>query len=598
VKTIRDFISLSPLVTDGAAGTYLSSVAGRNTISCELLNITDPDLVFQMHRQYAAAGAKLILTNTFNAADAERVSGIYSSAEIIRSGIRLARQAAGKGAFVCGDIGLLPDEYFDITGYLKEADAFIAEGISIFMCETFPDSEIPIAIARHIRNRIPDAFIIASFAVMPDGLSRSGKKGQTLIDEISRSGLFDSAGFNCCSGPSHLLSYASSVNFGNLIPVIRPNAGYPRRENGLLSENKISYPGTPEYFASALSAAPESGFKIIGGCCGTTPAHIALLSKALSSGVRKDFQLHTPDVKPIKHVLSAVNGFENALLNNTETIIIAEIEPPFTSDMSSIDAAASALKDAGVHAITVADSPMSRARADSVMCASRLKRKYNIEAIPHLCCRDKNINAIRSALLAAHAEGIRNILAITGDPVPESDRSLVKSVFNLSSVKLCRYIRSMNEDVFSGDPLFYGCAFNANSVNMNAETDHLKRKIDAGAEFILTQPVFSEPSIEAVINARTLGIKTLAGIFIPVSFKNVMFLANEMPGFDIPEQIISKFSPEMSREEGEDTGIAIASDIIKRLSGSVDGCYLITPFNRVSITQRVIRRMMNSGNMF
>jgi homocysteine S-methyltransferase len=199
--------------------------------------------------------------------------------------------------------------------------------------------------------------------------------------------------------------------------------------------------------------------------------------------------------------------------------------------------------------------------------------------------------SIPAALLAAYTEGIRNILAVTGDPVPEGSRGSVKSVFNLSSVKLCRYIQSMNNEMFSSDPMLYGCAFNANSGNIRAEYDHLSSKIDAGASFILSQPVFSETSFEALSEAGEKGIPLFAGIFIPVSFKNAHFLANEMPGFDIPEHILSRFSPSMSREEGEIIGIDIASEIIRRLSGTVDGFYIITPFNRAEVSRKLLLKV-------
>jgi homocysteine S-methyltransferase len=555
-----------------------------------------------MHKQYVNAGAKLILTNTFGASLAGGSIGVsfYTTAKIIEAGVRLANSAAGDEAFAAADIGPLPESSVgsDVleNEYRLITDTFLACGMKIFVFETFPSSVFPIKFARYIREREPEAFIIISFAVMPDGYSREGVSGQRLVEDVKNSGCADAVGFNCCSGPTHLLNFAKTVDYGNLFPIIMPNAGYPQRESDDNSplDADITYSGSPEYFADKLSVAAIDGFRIIGGCCGTTPMHIELLSKSLAA-VGKAAAPYVDKVEKPVSLPTHENSFKRALAQTNRKTIIVELDPPFNSDLTRVMAAAWVIKSVGVDAVTVADSPMARPRADSVTVAARLKRETGIEAIPHICCRDKNINAIKSALIAAHMEGIRNMLAVTGDPVSDTDRGSVKSVFNLNSEGLCRFVGSLNNDIFSGDEMLCGCAFNVNARNVSVELSRLEKKLAAGASFVLTQPVFTPEAIDTIISARKTGAKIIAGILTPVSYKNAVFLANEMPGFSIPDQYLACFSPDMTREEGEEAGIAISAEIAEKIADVTDGFYFIIPFNRVDVTKRLIELLRNRG---
>ncbi len=602
MNKLRDFLKSGIIIADGATGTYISSLAGRNATPCELLNLTNPEIVLRMHKQYVKAGAKLILTNTFGASIAgNSIAGNFSTTlKIINEGVRIAELAAGEAAFVAADIGPLPEASLDsdvLYGeYRRIADAFIGAGVTNFMFETFASSEYPVKISEYIRTILPDAFILISFAVMPDGYSREGICGNKLVYEVKAAGCADATGFNCCSGPAHLLNYAATVNYGDLLPVIMPNAGYPQRESDDLqpSAADITYSGSPEYFASKLSDAVGLGFRIIGGCCGTTPSHIAKLSQAVTA--TGSISTKTANVKKEETIKKIqVNSFFNALENKSKRTVIVELEPPLNCDIVKLESAARLLKESNVDAITVADSPMARARADSVAIAARLRRETGIEVIPHICCRDKNINAIKSSLIAAHIENIRNMLAVTGDPVPDTDRGSVKSVFNLNSEGLCRFVKSLNEDIFMNDPMMCGCAFNANARNLPAEFSRLEKKLAAGASFVLTQPIFTHEAAVAATQIHKMGARVMAGIFTPVSYKNAVFLANEMPGFKIPEEFINRFSQDMTREQGEETGIEISLEVAKTLADSVDGFYFIVPFNRVNVTIKVIEALRSDG---
>lgn len=600
MNKLYELLKKGIVVADGAAGTYISSIAGRNSSPCEALNLSDPEAVLRMHKQYVKAGAELILTNTFNASLAGgSIGGPFdTTSKIIFSGVKLARQAAAEKALVAADIGPLSETNLDsdtlYEEYIRIVDAFIYAGMTIFVFETFASSKYPILVSKYIKSRLPDAFILISFAVMPDGYSREGFNGQRLIDDIKSASCADAAGFNCCSGPAHLLNFASTIDYGCLIPSIMPNAGYPKRESDdtVPTGFDVTYSGSPEYFASKLSLAADRGFRIIGGCCGTTPRHIAMLSQAVAGYSRPTIEAHG-EVKKELPKKQQSSTFLCALQNSNKKVVVVELEPPLNADISKIEASARLLKSIGVDAVTVADSPMARARADSIVVASRLRREAGIEVIPHVCCRDKNINAIKSSLIAAHIEHIRNILAITGDPV--SDPGSVKSVFNLNSEGLCRFVQSLNEDIFNGDPMFCGCAFNANARNIQIELARLQKKLAAGASFVLTQPVLTQDAATAVGEVRSLGAPILAGIVTPVSYKNAVFLANEMPGFKIPDGYLNRFSSDMTREQGEKTGIEISIQSAKMVAANADGFYFIIPFNRVGVTQKIIEALRADG---
>ena len=596
MKNIRDYLKDHILIADGATGTYLSSLTGRSAVACETLNRSDPELVLRVHREYVRSGSKLILTNTFCANTQALGLEFGRIGDILRSGVELARRAADGRAFVAGDIGPLPEDRREEEEieeeYRRIADVFLEEGVRIFQFETFADAGYPVRVAEYIRSRLPEAFILMSFAVTPDGYSRLGRTGESLIDAVRAGGCADAAGFNCCSGPAHMLAFASRIGYGGLIPTISPNAGYPQQEDEVLV-----YSGMPEYFARKMAQAPARGFRILGGCCGTTPEHIRQLA-ALAGGA-----VPVPaGGKAAAALTGRPSGIKSRFLRALESekkALIVELDPPLGPDIARVEEAARIARQAGAHALTVADSPMAKPRADSVTVAARLRRLADIDVIPHICCRDKNINALKSSLIAAHIEGIRHILAVTGDPVPDTDRSIVRSVYNLNSAGLCGFIRDLNGDIFREEPLMCGCAFNVNARNAGEELHRLGRKIEAGASFVLTQPVFSDESMAALRSARDRfrdrGVRLLVGILTPLSYKNALFLANEIPGFSLSERLVRRFSPDMTREEGEAAGIGLSIEVAEKAAPYADGFYFITPFNRIRVTAQLIGQLKSRG---
>jgi homocysteine S-methyltransferase len=588
MQDIRTYLKDNILVADGAAGTYMAALTGRSAAACEKLNISDPALVRRVHAEYIRSGAKLIYTNTFGANRFSLGADEKISAEIIRAGIAAARAAAGEQAYVAGDIGPLPEGLPDDADpdaeYRRIADVFLGEGIKTFALETFARASEPVKIAKYIKSKAPDAFVLISFAVTPDGTSNLGIPAAALLGEVKQSAAADSAGFNCCTGPSQLMGIVSALDFGALIPSVMPNAGYP-----LVESDVISYSGTPDYFADKLAQAADFGFRILGGCCGTTPAHIM----ALAGRVHGRRPVPAAQRGTINAEIRSESG-ENrflGLLESGRKVVVAELDPPLNADVSKFENAAMSAARAGADALTIADSPMAKPRADPVVMASRLRRLTGLDVIPHICCRDRNINALKSSLIAANIEGVRNILAVTGDPVPDDDRGSVKSVYNINSAGLCSFIRELDAGVLSGSAMTCGCAFNVNARNTGEELRRLERKIESGARFALTQPVFTDGAVKALREARGLGIKIIAGILTPLNYKNALFLSNEIPGMTLPDEVLAAFDPGMTREQGEEAGLKISLATAKKVSAYADGFYLVTPFNRAEVTARLIELM-------
>jgi homocysteine S-methyltransferase len=279
-------------------------------------------------------------------------------------------------------------------------------------------------------------------------------------------------------------------------------------------------------------------------------------------------------------------------MRNNQFVIAVELDPPFNADAETILKNARICKSHGVDVITIADSPMGRARVDSVMLAAKIKREVGIEVIPHICCRDKNINALKSAILAGYIENIRNILAVTGDPIATAERNEIKGVFDLNSFKLIELISIMNIETFAGDPINIGGALNLNILKPQDEVSRMMKKSELGASFFLTQPIFDDDVIEFLPQVKKNdNMYILGGIMPLVSYKNAQFLNNEVAGIKIPERILSQFDQNMEKAEAEDLGVEIAVDIANRIKNNVDGFYFITPFNRAEMIIKIMNKL-------
>lgn len=594
---IKKFLEDNILIADGAMGTYYSHLTGARSTVSELANIEDPRTVEEIHRQYIEAGSKLIRTNTFSTNRYTLGKTRKEVSALLTGGYGIAKSSVGsRDVFVAADIGPIPEmiEGKAVEGaaiydeYLFIADTFLKLGADVFIFETFSGTEYLEDLFEFIKSSNPDSFILAQFALNAEGYTRKGISARRIQKQIKQIPSVDAYGFNCGVGPAHLHKIIRELDFsGDLVSVL-PNSGYP-----IIVNERTVYTENPEYFADRMMDIKDLGINIIGGCCGTTPLHIDMLSKRLDSDSARIFA--TPKIVTEKpHIpKTPTNPFAHKLRED-KFVIAVELDPPFSTDFDKMVDGARELKESGVDILTIADSPMARSRIDSGMVAAKIKREVGIDTMPHLCCRDRNVISIKSWLLGAYIEGIRNLLIITGDPIPSPERNDIKSVFNMNSIRLIEMVAEMNREVFAQEPFYLGGALNLNVLNKDVEVGRMKKKMKSGAKFFLTQPIFLDSTIEYLKGIRTNAqTKILAGIIPLVSYRNAVFLNNEIPGIHIPDKFVKMFSPEMSRQEAEDVGIDIAAEIIGKVKEHVDGIYLITPFNRTGMIARIIEKSLS-----
>lgn len=588
-KNIRKYLEENILITDGAMGTYFAQLKPNAEYQYELGSIYDEDIIYRIHREYIAAGAKLIRTNTFNAnisslGDRELVK------KVIENAVKIAKRATeNEEVFIGGSIGPIADIDVDYSPYYEIADTFLENDVNIFIFETFNDYRCIKEITKYIKNKDKNAFIITQFALTDVGITKKSVYAESIIENLENDENVDVVGFNCGVGPMHMLNIIKRLEDKPRLMSALPNAGYPE-----IIDGKLVYVMNPKYFAKMVYDISKLGVKIVGGCCGTTPEHIRLLKETLNSAdnLSKPNEENKDSLnKKDTEEKADKNKFHKAI-NNNEFITAVELDPPFKTDAQKLITGAKFLKEKGVNIITIADSPMGKSRADSVVISSKILREAGIDTLPHICCRDRNSVALRSAVLGAYIEGIRNFLVVTGDPVPNEARVTTKSVFNLNSYSLVKLVEEMNESVFENEKVKVGCAVNFNVKNKDSELKRLLKKKECGAEFFLTQPIFSEDTIEYIKSLdKNRDYRILGGIMPLVSYKNAQFINNELPGITIPEEYLDKFKPDMSREEAQRVGIEVAVEIGKKIKPYVDGFYITAPFNRYEMVGEILDRL-------
>lgn len=596
---IRKYIEDRFLIFDGAFGTYYSSKYHEDISLCETANISCPDRVEKIHSEYLDAGAVAIRTNTFGATQL-LLKGDRKAPDLIRAGYNAAENAileSGKDAFIFSDIGPVSGTSADGAGdaYKKAAGIFLDCGAENFIFETMSGSDGLIDCARYIRSRRHDAFLMVSFGVMPDGYTRDGHFYRALINEISESGLFDIAGLNCVSNSNHMSKLLLKLGKEELFySSAMPNAGYP-----VVRGFRTVFEGNLDGFRADMKNLAEAGIRILGGCCGTNPEYIKNLNEALSGIETAPKEYILPSMREKKNtdikVRSISDDSGNRIRNklrNGKKIIAVELDSPKDTDISGFMSKASVLKEAGVDAITIADCPIARPRMDSTLLACLVKKELDLDVIPHMTCRDRNINATKALLLGAQAMDIKNILAVTGDPIPSAERDEVKKVYQFNSKKLISYIRSLNNEIFP-EPTMIFAALNVNAPNFDIELRRALEKVECGADGFLTQPAMSEKALSNLCLARkTLPstVRILGGIIPVVSEKNGRFMESEISGIHIPEDMISSYHGK-SREEGEQLGIDYSVAIAEKMLSFTDGIYLMTPFGRVGMMDKIVRKI-------
>lgn len=582
---INKYLQQRPLIFDGAMGTYYSEFSNQK---CEFGNINDKETILKIHKEYIEAGCKAIRTNTFGANSVSMESSFDTVKDSIINAIEIAKKAVSEDEiFLFADIGPIPSSKNNNTfdEYINIVDIFIEHNIYHFIFETFGDDVYLKDLISYIKSKIENSFIITNFAVAPDGFTRLGVLGSKLYKRSQANLEINAFGFNCISGAYHLNKYIDNFDVSNENVSIMPNAGYPTVIN-----NRTFFENNSDYFASLMHEIVEKGVKIIGGCCGTTPDYIRKTVNLL-----QDFDYTNLKIKKPSHNISNIkNQKSNVLiekLNTGEKIIAVELDPPSDTNINFFMEGALKLKQCGVDAITIADCPLARARVDSSLLACKLKRELNINAIPHLTCRDRNINATKALLLGLNIEDINNVLVVTGDPVPTAERDEIKTLFSFNSAILAKYIRTLNETIFAQNPFNVCGALNVNSRNFDIQLKNARKKIDHGMNMFLTQPILTEQAIENLkLAKKELNAKILGGIIPVVSYRNACFMNNEISGISVSDEIIEMYK-DVDKEQATELAIKISLEIAHKIHDYVDGYYLITPFKRVDIISEIIKNL-------
>lgn len=603
--TVQEYLESNPLLFDGAMGTYLAEKHPEITrMSCEILNIEHSDWVQEAHEAYLAAGAVAIKTNTFSANVPMLQLPIGQIKSLIQKSYEIATNAVDKFAgehFIFADIGPVPTKE-DINlfeQYKMIIDAFIECGATNFLFETMDSREGLERISSYIKEKVHDSFVMVSFAASPEGYTRGGFFVKKIFRELQQVEYIDAVGFNCVSGPKHLVELVRSLDKKEIRKylTIMPNAGYPT-----MLGNRMYYGQNHKYFADNIRKLLEAGVSIVGGCCGTTPKDIRSVYEILkenpvyfSEMMEAQKRSMEASVSPKQNTrkeefLGSINSHNTFAqkLRAGKKVIVVELDPPVEPDIDFFMEGAARYKYAGVDAIDIADCPIAKARIDSSILACKVTRELGLTTIPHMTCRDRNINATKALLLGLNVEGVNNVLTVTGDPVPSAMRDQIKTMFSYNSAILSRHIQSLNEEVFPENPFMVSGALNINALNFESQITHAKKKIENGVSVLFTQPVLSERGFENLKRAKEeLDVKILGGVMPVVSYRNACFMNNEMAGIEVQDTIIDLYK-DKDRAEGEKLAYKISVDIIDKISDYVDGYYLITPFKRVELLLKII----------
>ena len=569
-----------PLLFDGAMGTYY----GHPDQRVEQAAIDHPEAIAAIHRAYLQAGCRAIKTNTFSAGVDAAFGDTAKAAAYIEAACRLAlAEAAPFDAAVFADLGPAPLQTMRTPAetWQMQMELFLQQGVTNFLLETLPGEDGVAEAAAWLKQRCPDAFLLVSFAVDASGSTRLGQNGKDLLLRTAALDTVDAVGFNCMSGPGALLTLAQSLPPLDKPLSVMPNAGYP----AVLGRRTV-YQGKPDYFAQKLAQLVQAGAAMVGGCCGTTPAHLAAAAALLPEFLP---ERTVPQPPAPARPAPRPNPLWEALQSGRRVVAV-ELDPPGDDNLAPFVAGVQALHDAGADAITIADCPIGRPRADSSLLACKLKTELGVEPLPHMTCRDRNLNATKALLLGLSMQDVHNVLVITGDPIPTEARDEVKGVFNFNSRKLARYISDLNETTLTTPYHIFG-ALNLNARNFEVQLRLAKEKEQNGMCGFLTQPVLSARALENLKTARReLHGKILGGIFPVVSYKNACFLNNEVGGMDVCEEICELYK-DLDRAAAEELAVRISVRIAREIEPYTDGLYLMTPFRRVALMRRILQQV-------
>ncbi|HEY1185262.1 MAG TPA: bifunctional homocysteine S-methyltransferase/methylenetetrahydrofolate reductase [Bryobacteraceae bacterium] len=599
-QDFREQLSRRVLVADGAMGTMLYARGVFLNRSFDELNLSAPDLVRGIHQDYIKAGSEILETNTFGA---NRVRlAAFGMAEklkdINRAGVRLAREAARDTAFVAGAVGPLgvrieplgPTSFAEARAAFREqVDALVEAGVDVLIFETFGNlDELREAVLAG-RDLIGDAVpIIAQVTIDDFGHLPGGADPETFTREMD-SWPVDVIGLNCSVGPKATLETIERMLAVSSKPMsAMPNAGLPMRVEG-----RNIYLSSPEYMAQYARRMLWAGVKIVGGCCGTTPDHIKLIrseTRSLQPGQRT-LAVTVSDREVPSHALAPVPVEQKSKLGAKlaagKFVAFVEILPPRGVEASREIDGARRCAEAGIDAINVPDGPRASARMSAQVTCQLIQRDAAIEAVLHFCCRDRNILGIQSELLGAHTAGIRNLICITGDPPRMGAYPDATAVFDVDAIGLVNIVRNLNHGLdIGGNPmgsqtaLLTGVGANPGALNMDEEIRRFDWKTEAGAEYIVTQPVFDLNLLEAFLKRiEHARLPVICGVWPLTSFRNAEFMVNELR-VPVPEEFMERMRRVDDADKARAEGVAIARQMVERIRKMVQGVQLSAPFGR------------------
>jgi homocysteine S-methyltransferase len=608
--SLLDRLTGEIIIGDGAMGTLLYSRGVPLDTNFEYLNLIRPDLVRQVHEDYARAGARLLETNTFGA-NALRLGAVgleRRTADINRAGVRLARQVAGAGGLVAGAVGPLlrpRGETVELAVGQKQEilreqmTAQAEEGVDLFLLETFAGLEdLELALAEAAVLGLP---AIAQMAFLEAGRTREGVTAEDAARRLTAAGAA-AIGANCGSGPHELRQVLLRMATASHLPLAAfPNSGFPQYLDG-----RYIYLATPEYFAAMGRDLVAAGATLVGGCCGTTPEHIAALARELADlrpapRPRPTVSITIED-QPREFPASPQGAGRWLDRWPAAPVVTVELDPPRGLDCSKVLAGARRLAAAGVDAISLAENPLARIRMGNIALARQIQEETGVEVIVHVTCRDRNLLGLHSELMGAHLLGIRNILAVTGDPVAVGGEAGATSVFDLNSIGLLDLLAALNQghnlmgnDLGGRTDFLLGAAFNPNLPNLEGQLRRLEKKLAAGARFVQTQPIYALEMLDRLL-ARTApyAIPVLVGILPLVSERNAEFLHNEVPGITLPDTVRQRMRGK-SGDAGVREGMAIARELVAGGIGRVAGWYLMPPFGKIELALEVLAEIRGSA---
>jgi methionine synthase I (cobalamin-dependent)/5,10-methylenetetrahydrofolate reductase len=585
-------------VFDGAMGTMLYQRGVYINRCYDELNLASRDLVLSVQRDYVKAGADIIETNTYGANRLKLAGyGLDDKAyEINHTGVRIAREAAGERAFVAGAIGPLgiriepygktsADEAQAI--FRQQAEALLEGGVDLFVLETFSDvAEIHQALLA-VRS-ISDLPIVAQITIQTDGNTSYGTAPETFTTQLDEWGA-DVIGLNCSVGPATMLEALEKMRTVTRRKLsAQPNGGLPRQVDG-----RMFYMASPEYMAKYAKRLIQAGAKFVGGCCGTTPEHIKQIANAVAalSPGRSSVRLMVPEEKPpdVQVVPREARSRFAKKICEGEFVTSVEIVPPKGCDPSKMLEGVSLLKEAGVDAVNVPDGPRAQSRMGVLAVSTLIEQRVGIETVVHYCCRDRNLLGMTSDLLGAAGLGLRNLLIITGDPPKMGPYPEATAVFDIDSIGLVNMVNRLNHGLdIGGNPIggptafHIGVGVNPCAVDLDYELRRFEWKVEAGAEFAITQPTFDVDQLKNFLKRiESYRIPIVAGIWPLVSYRNAEFLANEVPGVVVPESVLKRMQRITDKDAAREEGLAIARETLLEVRELVQGVQVSAPFGRV-----------------